>query len=45
MSTMARDCYQMIIIAMGEDIVSPKIVATEDHSNDGHFGEITDEPL
>jgi hypothetical protein len=34
----------MIIIATGEDMMSLKTVATEVHSSDGQFGDITDEP-
>jgi hypothetical protein len=44
-STVARDCYQMITIATGEDMMSLKIVATEVHNSDGRFGDITDESL
>jgi hypothetical protein len=44
-STVARGCYQMIIIAMSEDMMSPKTVGTEVHNSDGQFGDITDESL
>jgi hypothetical protein len=43
-STVARRCYQMATIATGEDMMSPKIVATKGHNNDGRFDDITDEP-
>jgi hypothetical protein len=45
MSTVARGCYQMVTIAMSDDMMSPKTVAIEGHSSDGRFGDITDEPL
>jgi hypothetical protein len=45
MSTVVRGYYQMVTIAMGEDMISPKTVATEGHSNNGRFSDITDEPL
>jgi hypothetical protein len=35
----------MITVAMGEDVISSKPVATEDHNSDGWFGDITKEPL
>jgi hypothetical protein len=44
-STVARGHYQMVIIATGEDMMSPKTVATEVHSSDGQFSDITNEPL
>jgi hypothetical protein len=45
MSTVAHCCYQMVTIAMGEDMISANTVAIEDHNSDGWFGDITDEPL
>jgi hypothetical protein len=45
MSTMARGCYQMATIAMGEDMMSPKTVATESLNSDRWFRDITDELL
>jgi hypothetical protein len=44
-STVAHGCYQMVTIATGEDMISPKTVATEGHNSDGRFDDITDEPL
>jgi hypothetical protein len=44
-STVARGCYQMIIIAMDEDMMSPKTVGTAVHNSDRQFGDITDESL
>jgi hypothetical protein len=41
----ARGCYQMVTIAMGEDMISPKTVATEGHSSNGWFSDITDKSL
>jgi hypothetical protein len=41
----ARGCYQMVIIATGKDMMSPKTVATEGHNSDRRFDDITDEPL
>jgi hypothetical protein len=35
----------MVTIATGEDMTSPKIIATEGHNNDERFGDITDKPL
>jgi hypothetical protein len=37
--------YQMVTIATGEDMLSPKTIATEGHNGDERFGDITDEPL
>jgi hypothetical protein len=31
----------MVTIEIGEDTMSPKTVATEGHSSDGQFGDIT----
>jgi hypothetical protein len=42
-STVAHGCYQMVTIATNKDMMSPKTVATEVHSSDGRFGDITDE--
>jgi hypothetical protein len=33
----------MVTVATGENVMSSKTVATEDHSSDGRFGDITDE--
>jgi hypothetical protein len=44
-STAARGYYQMVMIATDEDMMSPKTVATDVHSSDERFGNITDEPL
>jgi hypothetical protein len=30
----ARGYYQMVTVVTGEHVISPKIVATEDHNND-----------
>jgi hypothetical protein len=40
-STVARGYYQMVTVATDEDVMSPKTVATEDHSSDGWFSDIT----
>jgi hypothetical protein len=45
MSMVARGYYRMVTIAMGEDMISTKSVATEGHRSDGRFSDITDEPL
>jgi hypothetical protein len=45
MSTVARRCYEMVTVATGEDVMSPKTIATEVHNRDGQFGNITEEPL
>jgi hypothetical protein len=44
-STVARGCYQMATIVTDEERMSPKTIATEGHSSDRWFGDITDEPL
>jgi hypothetical protein len=44
-SMMARRCYRMIIVVMDDDMMSLKTVATEGHSSDVRFGDITEEPL
>jgi hypothetical protein len=35
----------MFTVAMGEDVISSKIVAIKDHNNDRRFGDIMEEPL
>jgi hypothetical protein len=45
MSMVDRGYYRMVTIAMGEDMISTKSVATEGHRSDGWFGDITNEPL
>jgi hypothetical protein len=45
MSMVSHSCYQMVTVAMDEDVMSPKTVATEDHNSDGRFSDITKEPL
>jgi hypothetical protein len=35
----------MVTVATGDDVMSPKTVATEGHSSDERFGDITEEPL
>jgi hypothetical protein len=45
MPTVARRCYQMVTVATGEDVMSPKPIATKGHSSDGRFGDITEESL
>jgi hypothetical protein len=35
----------MVTVATSDDVMSPKIVATEGHSSDERFGDITEEPL
>jgi hypothetical protein len=45
MSTVTRGYYQMVIIATGGDMMSPKTIAIEVYSSDVWFGDITDEPL
>jgi hypothetical protein len=37
--------YKMVTITTCEDMMSPKTIATEVHSSDRWFGDITDEPL
>jgi hypothetical protein len=32
-------------VAMGEDVMSPKTIATKGHSSNGWFGDITKQPL
>jgi hypothetical protein len=44
-SMVARRCYLMVTVATGNDVISPKTVATEGHISDGRFGDITEEPL
>jgi hypothetical protein len=41
----ACGCYQMVTVATDEDVMLPKIVATEGHISDRRFGDITDETL
>jgi hypothetical protein len=43
--TVAHRCYRMGTVATDDDVMSPKTVATEDHSNDGQFGGITEKAL
>jgi hypothetical protein len=45
MSTVAHHCYGMVTVTMSEDVMSPKTVAIEGHSNDKQFCDITKEPL
>jgi hypothetical protein len=45
MSTVARCCYQMVTVAMGDDVMSPKTVTTEGHNSDDRFSDITKESL
>jgi hypothetical protein len=45
MPTVARCCYRIVTVAMGEDVMSAKTVATEGHNSDGRFGDITDESM
>jgi hypothetical protein len=35
----------MVTVAMGEDVMSPEPIATEGHSSDEWFSDITEEPL
>jgi hypothetical protein len=44
-SKVAHCCYRMIIVATGDNVMSPKTVAIEGYSSDGQFGDITEEPL
>jgi hypothetical protein len=44
-STVAHGWYQMVTRGMGDDMLSPKTIATEKHSIDGRFDDITEEPL
>jgi hypothetical protein len=39
-STVARHCYQLIIVATDKDVMSPEPVTTESHSSDRQFGDI-----
>jgi hypothetical protein len=41
----ARRWFQKVTIAMAKDVMSPEPIATEDHNNDGWFGDIIEEPL
>jgi hypothetical protein len=44
MSMVTCRYYQMVIIATGEDVMSPDLVATEGYNSDGWFGDITEDP-
>jgi hypothetical protein len=44
-SMVAPHCYQIVTVAMGKDVMSPKPVSIEGHNSDGWFGDITDEAL
>jgi hypothetical protein len=44
-SMVACRCYRLVIVAMSDDVMSPKTIATEGHNSDGRFGDITEEPL
>jgi hypothetical protein len=35
----------MVTVAIGEDVMSLKTIAIEDHRSDGWFGDIVVEPL
>jgi hypothetical protein len=39
----ARRYYRMVIVAMGDDVMSPKTIATEGHNSDRRFGDIMKE--
>jgi hypothetical protein len=41
MSMVTCRYYQMVIIATGEDVMSPDLVATEGNSNDGWLDDTT----
>jgi hypothetical protein len=43
--TIARRCYEMGTVATGEDVMSPKPIATEGHNNDGRFSDMTKDAL
>jgi hypothetical protein len=45
MSTVAHHCYRIVTVATGDDVMSPNTIATEGHSNDRRFGDITEVPL
>jgi hypothetical protein len=44
-SMVACRCYKMVIVATGEDVMSPKPVATEGYNSNGWFTDITEEPM
>jgi hypothetical protein len=44
-SKVARHYYRMVTVATGNNVMSPKTIATKGHSSDGWFGDITMEPL
>jgi hypothetical protein len=35
----------MVTVAMGEDVMSPALIAIEGHNSDGQFNNVTEEPL
>jgi hypothetical protein len=35
----------MVTVATGEDVMSPKTIATEGHNNDGWFDDIIEETM
>jgi hypothetical protein len=43
--TVTHGYYQMVIVATGEDVISPKTVAIGGHNGDGRFDDITEQPL
>jgi hypothetical protein len=45
MSTVAYHCYQIVTVATDDDVMSLKTVATEGHTSDGRFDDITEKPL
>jgi hypothetical protein len=35
----------MLVVAIGKDVMSLELIATEGHNSDGWFGDITEVPL
>jgi hypothetical protein len=44
-STVDHRCYRIVTVVMDDDVISPKIVATEGHNSDRKLGDIMEEPL
>jgi hypothetical protein len=38
-------CYRPVTVPMGDDVMSPALIAIEGHNRDGWFGDITEELL
>jgi hypothetical protein len=37
--------YRMVTVVTGDDVMSPKTIATKDYSSDGRFSDIIEKPL